>query len=199
MCLVTTWLRIKVHKGTVNFATKRLPYCEGFEHQVTMGRSVGVRGIEGTCTIGCWVYDRQTSERFAITNGHVCSMAENGKLQGFPFTISREDAVMLVSPSDDDYTRNMKLTYSALRHANVDARMSGYQRVSSMKIRSKSNAHRKTETRYNASRSFGRVEWSCLSITDVGTEGDTKWKDVGIIQPNQSKLMTVLDPGMWPC
>ncbi|RPB23492.1 hypothetical protein L211DRAFT_272729 [Terfezia boudieri ATCC MYA-4762] len=94
-----TSLRIEIQRGSVQLHGNENSGCRGYEREVSMGRSIGCPGECYSGTLGGWVYDLETEERFGVTAGHVCLAAHVGRVDEFVIT----ERIAICQPSDTDF------------------------------------------------------------------------------------------------
>ena len=71
-----------------------------------MGCSIGVSGVTCSGTMGGYIFDKNTFERFALTCGHVCGMQYEEALETLPFVVdmSEDPKITINQNSDEDHS-----------------------------------------------------------------------------------------------
>lgn len=180
---IMTQLRMEIHKGGTQFFNIAGPRNAAFEQEVTIGHSIGVKGAASSGTMGGYLYEASTGNRFGLTNGHVCGMLMKKSLESLPMIMDGEGVpVEIVQNSDQDqegFFEDAKLAYDTA--ANKAAECGGLDTRRNMR---ELEAKKKFDIIKGQNRLFGVVVRAELGIwNSPALEEDRCWKDYGVILP----------------
>ena len=174
-------LRIEIQSGEISLYSSSVlnTGCKGYEEKVSMGRSLGCAGSFAPGSLGGWIIDVTSQEKFAITAGHVTLGHRYGQLKSLPYS---ESGQVIMQPADPDFDEILAEAEKQYGIAHVKSEQCGfmYPRLERPRLEMENRVNVLKDL--STQRMFGTVIHGSISIvTSEQDPGRKMWKDYGII------------------
>ena len=175
---IDTELRIVVAMGAPAFRAIG-PHNTAYYQRVHMGGSIGVKGVLSSGTLGGYIFDPITKNRYGLTNGHVVAMNLKGRMSAMPVVVTESEQLVIVQNSDEDYALMKKDKLEILEQAvAVDEIYGGAHPRCAWKRVAAQREFAKFE---QIDRELGIVKFGHMGIVDSETRNYKCWKDIGVV------------------